>query len=224
MNEQNHNKIEGEKERVVKKINHPITLKIAGAGIFAALSLVLSITTTEFLPRVQWGLALFDPVSIIWILAFFIFGYEAGIITSIAGMFLLFPFDPFASYLGPIMKFTATIPLIIMPLIINLIRRKPRNSDYILNNKTLIISWVFGTTVRVIVMIFYNIIIINLLFGGDSFALIWNLEFIGFAGVTGWTAIVWTVIVINILQSIWDYLIPLILIKSIKKGRISLPW
>jgi riboflavin transporter FmnP len=220
MNEQ----MKGEKERVIKKINHPITLKIAGAGIFAALSLVLSITTTEFLPRVQWGLALFDPVSVIWILAFFIFGYEAGILTSIAGMFLLFPFDPYASYLGPIMKFTATVPLIIIPLIINFIRRKPRNSDYIFNNKTLIISWISGTAVRVIVMVFYNIIIINLMFGGDEFASAVSLEFLGFTGITGWTAIVWTVAVINILQSIWDYLIPLILIKPIKKGRISLPW
>ena len=220
MNEQ----LKGEKERVVKKINRPITLKIAGAGIFAALSLVLSITTTNILPRVQWGLALFDPVSVIWILAFFIFGYEAGILTSIAGMFLLFPFDPYAYYLGPIMKFTATIPLIIMPLIINFIRRKPRNSDYIFNNKTLIISWISGTAVRVIIMIFYNIIIINLMFGGEEFASAVSLEFLGFTGVTGWTAIVWTVAVINILQSIWDYLIPLILIKPIKKGRISLPW
>lgn len=223
MNEQNHNKIEGEKERVVKKINRTITLKIAGAGIFAALSLVLSITTTNILPRVQWGLALFDPVSVIWILAFFIFGYEAGILTSIVGMFLLIPFDPFG-FIGPVMKFTATIPLIIVPLIINLIRRKSRNSDYTLNNKTLVINWVSGTIVRVIVMVIFNIIIINLMFGGDYFASEISLEFLGFTGVTGWTAIVWTVAVINILQSIWDYLIPLILIKPIKKGRISLPW
>lgn len=217
------NELKGEKERVVKKINRTITLKIAGAGIFAALSLVLSITTTNILPRVQWGLALFDPVSVIWILAFFVFGYEAGILTSIVGMFLLIPFDPFG-YIGPVMKFTATVPLIIIPLIINFIRRRPRNSDYILNNKTLVINWVSGTIVRVVVMVIFNIIIINLMFGGDEFASAVSLEFLGFTGVTGWTAIVWTVAVINILQSIWDYLIPLILIKPIKKGRISLPW
>ncbi len=216
------NELKGEKERVVKKINRTITLKIAGAGIFAALSLVLS-ALSLVLPRVQWGLALFDPVSVIWILAFFVFGYEAGILTSIVGMFLLIPFDPFG-YIGPVMKFTATVPLIIIPLIINFIRRRPRNSDYILNNKTLVINWVSGTIVRVVVMVIFNIIIINLMFGGDEFASAVSLEFLGFTGVTGWTAIVWTVAVINILQSIWDYLIPLILIKPIKKGRISLPW
>ena len=223
MNEQIPDKIEGEKQRVVKKKNLPITLKVAGAGIFAALSLVLSVTTTEILPRVQWGLALFDPVSVIWILAFFVFGYEAGILTSIVGMILLIPFDPYG-YIGPVMKFAATIPLIIVLLILNLIRRKSRNSDYTLNNKTLVISWVSGTTVRVIVMVIFNIIVINLMFGGNSFASGQTLEFLGLTGVTGWIAIVWTVVVINILQSIWDYLFPLILIKPIKRGRISLPW
>ena len=106
-------------------------IKIVGAAIFAAISLVVSLLTTAYLPRVQWGLALIDPVSIIWILSFFIFGYEAGLITSSLGMFLLMPFDPFAP-VGEIMKFVATVPLILVPLIINVMKRRALNSENVL--------------------------------------------------------------------------------------------
>ena len=63
------------------KVNS-IVIIVSGAGMFSAISLLVSLLTTELIPRFGWGLAWFDPVSVIWILSFFVFGYEAGIITS----------------------------------------------------------------------------------------------------------------------------------------------
>jgi riboflavin transporter FmnP len=51
------------------------TIQIAGAAIFGALSVVISALTTPIIPRIPgWGMAIFDPVSIIWIICFLIFG------------------------------------------------------------------------------------------------------------------------------------------------------
>ncbi len=216
-------KEKSQQERVITKRNSPLTLKIAGAGIFAALSLIVSLLTTKYLPRVQWGLALFDPVSIIWIAAFFIFGYETGIITSVLGMFLLMPFDDWTPW-GPIMKFTATIPLIIIPLLLNLIKKKPLASEMVLENKKITFNWILAVVVRLIVMVIFNIVIINMLFGGDAFALYQDLGFMGLPGITGWNAVIGTVIVINALQSVWDYLLSVALVKAVFSGRRTLPW
>ena len=212
-----------ETERVIEtKPSQRWPLKIAGAAIFSGISLLFAIYATG-LPRVQWGLALFDPVSIVWILSFFIFGYEAGIITSVVGMIILMPFDSFAP-IGPIMKFTATIPLIIIPLLSKLIMKKPRTREVLFKNSSLAVDWVIAVIVRIVVMVIFNIIAINLMFGGDFFAATIDLTFLGLPGITGWTAIYLTVIFINLLQSIWDLLIPLVITKIVLQNNKFILW
>ncbi|MHA1820597.1 MAG: hypothetical protein ACTSU2_10280 [Promethearchaeota archaeon] len=198
----------------VKQIQR-ISIKLSSAALFAALSLVLSLLA-PYLPRVQWGLALFDPVSIVWILAFFLFGYYTGLITTVIGTLLLMPFDSFAP-IGPLMKFFATIPLILVPLLVNYIMKKPRTFDTLLDKKFVHINWIFAVIVRNIVMVILNYVIIKLLFEGPYFVIAeQNLAFLGLPNITGWTAIFITVIFVNTLQSIWDYYIPFALVKIIK--------
>ena len=200
----------------------PLTVKIAGAAVFSAMSLVISLLTTEVLPRFAWGLAWFDPVSVIWILSFFVFGYEAGLITSVVGMFLLFPFDGFSPW-GPLFKFLATVPLIFIPLIMQKLRKQEINNESILNTRNLILNWVVSVVFRVVIMIPVNIIAIltivpNLwginLWEGDAA----NLGFLGIESINGWTAIIITVLFVNVLQSVSDYLVPYMLIKPIQIG------
>ncbi len=198
-----------------EKKKYSLVIKITGGAIFSAISLVLSLLTTEFLPRFAWGLAWFDPVSVIWVLSFFVFGYEAGIITSVVGMVLLFPFDPFAPF-GPIFKFTATIPLIVVPYIIEKIRKHPINNENSLKPKNLLVNWVFSLIVRLLLMIPLNILAILTIYSSYE---LWNtstLDFIGLNSVDGWIAIVITVIFANLIQSVSDYLIPSALIKPIQ--------
>ncbi len=194
-----------------------LTIKITGAAIFSAISLVVSLLTTEILPRFAWGLAWFDPVSVIWILSYFAFGYEAGLITCGVGMLLLFPFDPFAPF-GPIFKFVATVPLVIIPYVIERIRKHPINSENTLKPKNLVLNWVFSVIVRLILMIPFNVITILTVYSDYQ---LWNsstLSFIGLDSIGGWTAIILTVIFANIIQSISDYLIPSAIIKPLQIG------
>jgi riboflavin transporter FmnP len=203
---------------------HSTIIKIVGGAIFGAISLVISLVSEGFFPSLPWGLAFFDPVSIVWILSFFIFGYEAGILSSVIGAVLLFVTDDFAAYLGPLFKFCATIPLIIVPFIIEKIRKHPLTSEYSLKAKNLIVNWLFAVLVRIILMIGLNVLAIIVLFKGFDISSV-TLSFIGLDSINGWTAFVISVILLNILQSVSDYLIPSALVKPIQAGIPNLiPW
>jgi riboflavin transporter FmnP len=193
-----------------------------GGSIFAAISLVISLLTDGYLPEVPWGLQWFDPVSIIWILSFFIFGYEAGILTSTVGMVLLFITDEYAAYLGPLFKFLATVPLIVVPLIIEKLRKHPLTSEHSLNLKNLVFNWIIAVVVRLVIMMGFNLFAVLVLFADDFSGLISSLSF---GSLSGLAAFLILVVLINFLQSISDYLIPSALVKPIQAGIPNLiPW
>ena len=179
-----------EKESHMSKSSQ-LVLQISGAALFGALSLVISIFTTSFIPRIPgWGIAIIDPVSIIWIICFLIFGTKAGILCCVIGTFSLMPFDPFTP-IGPIMKFSATFALIIVPIMfLKLYRNEPgvRNSQKIKNLRNYIVYGIFGVILRIGFMILANYLLFISLFA-DSLAFV-NLEFIGLPGVSGWTAVI----------------------------------
>ena len=179
-----------------------LTLQIVGAAIFSALSLIFSLFVVPYLPRTTEGIAYFDPVSIIWVTCFLIFGPLAGILCCVIGMILLFPFDPFTP-IGPLMKFSATFSLIIIPiLLLYLIKRQEgeRMSQKLKKLKTYIIYGALGTVVRIIVMVILNIVV-YLALGLDP------------AGLGYYIVIV---ILLNALTSLWDLLIPYLLVFTTK--------
>jgi riboflavin transporter FmnP len=178
-----------------KKIS--FTIQIVGGAIFGALSLVFSLYVVPYLPRTPQGFAYFDPVSIIWVTCFLIFGPLAGILCSVIGMLVLFPFDPFTP-IGPIMKFSATFSLIIVPiLLLYLFRRKKgmRMSQKLKEPKTYILYGALGLVLRIIVMVILNIIV--------------YLSFYGSEGLEFW---IFMVILLNSLTTLWDLLIPYLLV------------
>ena len=205
-----------EKESRMSKSSQ-LVLQISGASLFGALSLIVSIVTTPILPRVPgWGIAIIDPVSIIWILCFLIFGTRAGILCCVIGTFSLMPFDPFTP-IGPIMKFSATMALIIVPiLLLNLYKNEEgiRNSQKIKNLRNYIVYGIFGVLLRIGVMMIANYLLFITLFAGELAFV--SLDFIGLPGVSGWTAIIIGVIIINAETSIWDLLIPYIVVFGFK--------
>jgi len=189
-----------EKESFMSK-KATLTLQIAGAGIFAALSLVLSLTVVPYLPRTPEGFAYFDPVSIVWVTCFLIFGPLSGIICTIIGSLLLFPFDPFAP-IGPLMKFSATFSLIIIPiLLLFLLKRREgeRMSQEYKVPITYIIFGALGTVVRIVVMVILNIMVYT--------------AFYGTQGLEAWTVVV---IALNALTSLWDLMIPYLIVYGAK--------
>ena len=173
-------------------------LQIAGAALFSALSLIVSLFVVPYLPRTPEGFAYFDPVSIIWVTCYLIFGPLAGVLCCGIGSIALMPFDPFAP-IGPLMKFSATFSLIIIPiLLLKLTKRKEniRKSQILKKPINYITYGVLGTVFRIVVMIILNIVVYLMYSGPPSGLGVWII----------------VVIVLNALTSLWDLLFPYLIV------------
>jgi len=189
-----------EKESHMSKSSQ-FVLQIAGAALFSALSLILSIFVVPYLPRTPEGFAYFDPVSIVWVTCFLIFGPLAGVLCCGIGSVILMPFDPFVP-IGPLMKFSATFSLIIIPiLLLKFTKRKESNrkSQFLKKTSNYIFYGLLGTGFRIVVMVILNTIV--------------YLTFYGAAGLEYWIALV---ILLNALTSLWDLLIPYLIVYGTK--------
>ncbi len=147
-----------ERETSMSKSSQLI-LQISGAALFGALSIVLSAILAPIIPRIPgWGIAIIDPVSIIWVMCFLVFGAKSGILCCVIGTLGLMPFDPF-SPIGPLMKLGATLALIIVPIMfLKLYRTEKgvRNIHKIINVRNYVVYGIFGVILRIGIMMIFN--------------------------------------------------------------------
>jgi len=194
-----------------------LTLEVTGAALFGALSLVLSAFITPILPRIPgWGIAIFDPVSILWITCFLIFGPKSGLLCCVIGTLGLFPFDSFTP-IGPLMKLSATVSLIIVPiLLLRLYKTEPdlRNSQKYKKLSSYIFTGLLGIVLRIIVMMIFNVWLFLTLFSGGLDSM--TLGFIGLPSINAWNAVIIGVIIINAETSVWDLLLPYLVVYGLK--------
>ncbi len=171
------------------------TRKVAMGALLGALSIALA-ATASFIPRIPgWGIALFDPVSLIWIIAFLIGGIEVGMMTTIAGFFGLFLFDP--TGIGPVFKLLATLPMILVPWIGIRYSKQQLDGKYLSSARIYSKYVIVAIIIRMSLMIPLNLVTVPLLYG------ILDINFI----------ITYTVI-LNSLQSFWDALIPYLIVHK----------
>ncbi|MFX1262939.1 MAG: hypothetical protein ACFFAZ_12695 [Promethearchaeota archaeon] len=162
--------------------------KVALAGIMASLSLATS-PIASVIPRIPgWDIALFDPVSFFWIIAFLVGGIWVGMISVTAGTFGLFFFDP--SGVGPIFKLMATLPMIVIPWLI--VRFRGQGGLRLAAPTLFISAMTIATLVRLLIMVPTNLVMVPMLYGP-----VWTAEFI-----------VTYALILNLSQSLWDSLIP----------------
>lgn len=197
---------------VVRSKSSQLTINLAGGAIFGALSAVVSFVLSPIINASRipgWEIAMFDPTSWVWIICFLIFGVYSGLLCCVTGSFGLLLIDP-SGWVGPLFKFCATVPLILIPYFIFKLKetqklKKPRNFA---------ISGLVSAVVRILIML-----PLNLLF----FATIWseyfefmNLEIIGFGNITGLSAVLIFNPIINFYTSILDLAVPYFLVFGSK--------
>jgi hypothetical protein len=174
--------------------------RIAVAAVFAALSAAVS-PIASMLPRIPgWGIALFDPVSLFWIIAFLIGGIGVGMVSTAGGTVCLFFFDP--TGIGPIFKFLATVPMIVVPWLGakrygrelggQFLERPLRMLRYG-NYAFLMVAAFF---VRLLLMIPLNLVLVPFLYGPY-----FTTDFI-----------ITYAFILNAIQSLWDALVPCIVV------------
>ncbi len=194
------------KAGVVKKSN--LTIQIAGGAIFGALSAVFAfmispIITASRIPG--WQIAMFDPTSWVWIICFLVFGLKAGLISSATGSIGLLIIDP-SGWVGPLFKFFATIPLILVPYFIF----KLKESQKLKEPKNFILSGIASIAVRIVIMIPFNLLFFATIWA-DYFTFM-SLEVIGIANITGLSAVLIFTPIINLYTSVLDLVIPYIVV------------
>jgi len=197
---------------VVRTERSQLTIQIAGGAIFGALSAVVSFVLSPLINASRipgWQIAMFDPTSWVWVTCFLIFGVYAGLISCSAGSIGLLLIDP-SGWVGPLFKFCATVPLILIPYFIF----KLKESQKLKNPRKFVISGVTSTAIRIAIML-----PLNLLF----FATIWSdwfeymdLEVIGFGNITGLSAILIFNPIINLYTSVLDLAVPYFLVFGTK--------
>lgn len=171
-------------------------MQVVIAGVLAALSIAIAPTASMLMRVAGWGIALFDPVSLFWIAAFLVGGRRVGIITMSAGTFGLFLFDPTA--IGPIFKFLATMPMILVPWF-GVQRLRAEEGGEALSRPTFYFSFmILAFLVRLAIMIPANFLYWGLILPTlDAATIIYILV---------------VVLSINSVQSIGDALVPYLVI------------
>ncbi|MBD3212637.1 MAG: hypothetical protein GF311_08510 [Candidatus Lokiarchaeota archaeon] len=215
---------EEEKEAIISE-KAARTLEVAGSAIFGALSIIIGAFLAPSIPRIAgWFIAIVDPISIIWITAFLLFGIRAGIFTTLIGTVGLMPFDP-TTWVGPSMKAAATLSTLIVAIIaLRLYKRKAavKNSRKLKRPRNYIMFGALGLLLRIIVMVILNILVFTTIY---SFLLnTITLEFLGLPGVTGMTAILVGAPLINLWQGVLDLLIPYLIVYGLKLDEMFQIW
>jgi hypothetical protein len=167
--------------------------QIVTASVLAALSIAVA-PVASIVPRIPgWGIAIFDPVSIFWIISFLLGGYGVGILSTIAGTLGLFLYDPTA--IGPVFKLLATLPMILIPWIgVRRFRREVGGESL---SRARFYVTLMGAA---FIMRLFIMVPVNLAYGAIALPFL-SIEFIlGYA------------IILNGFQSLWDALIPFIIV------------
>ncbi len=192
---------QGEIESVRSK-RTTLLIQIAGGAIFAAVSIAVS-PIVSILPRLPgWGFALFDPVSIIWIVSFLIFGPIAGILSTSIGSLGLVIWDP--TGIGPLYKFLATIPLVLVPTIFLKLYKQgngEKTSNKLMKPLNYVIYGIIALIVRLVLMLIIN----GAMFGFSAYVITF-------------------VLLINSIQTAFDLIVPYFIAFGLRYDERLIFW
>ena len=203
---------------VVRSKKSELILQLSGGAIFGALSTVLAVVLSPIINAsriANWGIAMFDPTSWIWIICFLIFGSYAGLTSCLTGSFGLLLIDP-SGWIGPVFKFCATAPLIIIPyLMLNLREKNVTNSLKVKNPPTCALTGFISILVRIVLMIGMNFLFFVTVWGIENLPYA-NLEVLGLGDITGVTAVYIFTPIINLYAGALDLAVPYFLVFGSK--------
>ncbi len=128
--------------------------ELAASTILGTLSILFVLLPDVRLP---WGMAALDFIAVPWIIAFLLLGLKVGFLTSVIGTLGIFFFSEEAvPFIGATMKFSASIPLIIIPAVIFNLSRFRLYNETVKMKKVYVFSMGIAIVVRCFVTMFLN--------------------------------------------------------------------
>ncbi|MFX0029048.1 MAG: hypothetical protein ACFE8B_07555 [Candidatus Hermodarchaeota archaeon] len=189
-----------------------LTMHIAGGAVFGGLSAVVSFVLSPIINASRipgWEIAMFDPTSWVWVICFLIFGVYAGLLCCATGSIGLLLIDP-SGWVGPLFKFCATVPLILIPYFIF----KLKESQKLKNPKNYVVSGLVSTAVRMVIMLGLNLLFFVTIW--SEFFEFMDLDIIGLGNITGLSAVLIFNPIINFYTSVLDLAVPYFLVYGSK--------
>lgn len=91
-------------------------IELAGGAILGGLSIVFAVLVNPYMPTLPgMGMKIFDLIAIPMVLAYLVFGIRSGLLATITGCLGILILPEYMVWLGMIAKFSATIPMIVVP-------------------------------------------------------------------------------------------------------------
>lgn len=176
--------------------------EIAIASGLSALSIITQLVHIGY-QSPQWGMWI-DVVAVSWIIAYFIFGLRLSLLVSFVGAFMIMVFAP-ETWLGAMMKLTATLPIILaLSLWSRILKKTHKQYEKIF---FLTVPLVIGLVIRCLIVIPLNYYVA---------IPIWT----GMTTAQAMKSIPWNIIALfNIVQSIIDVLFAWIIVYKFQLSR-----
>lgn len=200
---------DGDLELVTESTSSVRAKQVVLASVLASLSIAIS-PIADFVPRIPgWGIAIFDPVSIFWVISFLLGGFWVGLVSTAAGTMGLFLYDPTA--VGPIFKLIATLPMIVVPYygvrkLRNVVRGETLSNTedkQSVGGESLSRPKFYATLMILAFLLRLGLMVpINIAYGAVAFPFLTMDFIINYA------------IILNSFQSLWDALIPFVIVHS----------
>lgn len=178
--------------------------EIAFASALAAFSATVQLIHIGY-QSPTWGMWI-DIVAVSWIIAFFLYGVRISLLVSLLGALIITLFAP-DTWLGAVMKWTATLPMWLSLYFWMFTRKKTLSSYGKLS--TLLVPILAGVAIRIVLVLPLNYF----------FAIpIWT----GMTTQQAWQAIPWIVIAIfNAVQGILDVILAWLVVYKFRINRFA---
>lgn len=178
--------------------------EISIAAGLSALSIITQLIHIGY-QSPQWGMWI-DVVAVSWVIAYFIFGLRLSLIVSCIGALMIMVFAP-ETWLGAIMKLTASVPLILSFALWSYTTKKPLQQFR--HIPFLIVPFLVGIVIRCLLVVPLNYYIA---------IPIWT----GMTTAKAIEAIPWYVIVFfNTVQALIDVTFAWIIVYKFKLDRFA---
>jgi len=177
---------------------------LAISAALAALSAVVQLIHIGY-QSPTWGMWI-DVVSVTWVVAYFLFGFQSSLLVSFVGSLIITLFAP-ETWLGASMKFVATVPIILFLFVWVTLRK--RQSNWYAKPTHFVIPLILGMVLRCLIVLPLNY----------YYAIpIWT----GMTPPAAMKAIPWFIIVgFNAAQTLVDVVLAWIIVYRFKLSRFS---
>ncbi|MBK5114974.1 MAG: ECF transporter S component [Candidatus Heimdallarchaeota archaeon] len=93
-----------------------LLVELAGGAILGGMSIVFAFLVNPYMPTVPlMGIKIIDFIAIPMILAYIVFGIRGGLLATLIGSVFILLLPEYLPWVGMLAKFSATIPMIIVP-------------------------------------------------------------------------------------------------------------